>query len=271
MSQIHRLFRELRGLWPLLSWFDWALYLVNLVVALPACLRRRTLAPADSRMNRDIVCRVNGRDIVVPVGRIATLIAPFDSTPTFGGLREMYASNVYLRAFRPGMAIDVALDLGANRGLFSLLAIKAHGARLAIGVEPLEGYDAVADLLRHVNGVAPAAMPRVVARAASSAGAGAVTVAELMARWNLEWIDLLKCDIEGGEFDVLLVDSGFLAKVGNIAMELHPEAGSCPDIVDALTRSGFTVLTTDQHGAPTGPRHPHYLYASRTGDLVLGA
>lgn len=36
----------------------------------------------------------------------------------------------------------------------------------------------------------------------------------------------------------------------------------------ALTRSGFHVLTTDQHRARTGPQCPHYLYASRTGDLV---
>ena len=93
-------------------------------------------------------------------------------------------------------------------------------------------------------------------------------MAELMKSHELGQIDYLKCDIEGGEFDVFLNGPDFLDKVGNIAMELHPHCGPVNEIVDLLQLKGFAVLVTDQFGRAVDGGLPHYLYASRIGDLL---
>ncbi|MDH3740627.1 MAG: FkbM family methyltransferase [Hyphomicrobiales bacterium] len=268
MNPLLRLASELGALYARQPISEFAGYLMCLAGAAPGIVRQRTLAPADARMQGTVTMRVNGQDLQIPLGRIAKLLEGHDDTPTFGGLREMYAANVYLRAFKPGFRIGTVVDLGANRGLFSLLAVKAYGARIAVGVEPSVCFSPVADLLRRANDVADHAMPREVAFAGSKGGAGSVSMAELMKSHELGQIDYLKCDIEGGEFDVFLNGPDFLDKVGNIAMELHPHCGPVNEIVDLLQLKGFAVLVTDQFGRAVDGGLPHYLYASRIGDLL---
>jgi len=49
----------------------------------------------------------------------------------------------------------------------------------------------------------------------------AVTLTELFDEHNLDWVDLLKIDIEGAERDVFMGDLAALDRVGAIAVELH--------------------------------------------------
>jgi hypothetical protein len=56
-------------------------------------------------------------------------------------------------------------------------------------------------------------------------------------------------------------------KVDNIAMEVHSEVGDPLDIVNALARNGFRVLTTDAELRPTQASKAKYIYASATGAL----
>ncbi|NNE22929.1 MAG: hypothetical protein HKN11_09995 [Rhizobiales bacterium] len=268
MNPFLRLASELAALYARQPFSEFAGYLLCLAQAAPGVVRQRTLAPADARMQGTATMRVNGQDLRIPLGQIAELLDGHDDTPTFGGLREMYASNVYLRAFKPGFRIGTVVDLGANRGLFSLLAVKAYGARIAVGVEPSVHFSPVADLLRRANDVADPAMPREEAFAGSKGGAGSVSMAELMKSHKLGQVDFLKCDIEGGEFDVFLNGPDFLDRVGNIAMELHPNCGPVQEIVDQLQLKGFAVRVTDQFGRAADGGPPHYLYASRIGDLI---
>ncbi len=93
------------------------------------------------------------------------------------------------------------------------------------------------------------------------------TMDELMRAHGLDCIDFLKCDIGGGEFEMILHDNGFLKRVANIAMELHPGAGEVARLVRALREGGFEIHVTDQFGRLSTLQGGAYLYASRVGAL----
>ncbi|SIT58140.1 Methyltransferase FkbM family [Mesorhizobium prunaredense] len=268
VGPITRLRSELSALFKVVPFTERLRYLASILRALPSVLGRRTLAPADALMRHDVKMYLNGQVVTIPVGDVSRLLAGKDYTPTFGGIREMYASNVYLRAFRPGIVLRNVVDLGGNRGLFSLLAVKAYGADLAVSVEPVPHFGPVLKRLAEANQIALTRLPREEKFASATAGDDRVTIPDLMERYGLKEIDFIKCDIEGGEFDVFAGDPAWLRKVRNIALEMHPAKGSCAKLIETLERAGYSVLPTDQFGARVGTDGPHYLYASRTGDLV---
>jgi FkbM family methyltransferase len=201
----------------------------------------------------------------------------------------MYCRNVYLRT---GLRIPDGgwvVDLGANAGLFTALAA-VDGARV-VAVEAQRGFaPEIARLLAH-NRIDPdrvhievalagsadpgAALVGVVVddarwHGASHAGPdrpGRVSVPELMSRYGIDRIGLLKLDIEGSEFSVLDPDggTGWLARVDQLAMELHPGFGDPARIGRLLAGHGFAVTVTDDLGTtrPAGSRTAAYLYATQ--------
>lgn len=154
--------------------------------------------------------------------------------------------------------------------MFSTVAKGVLGARLAVGVEPEPSYVAAAPLLYAANGIDPAAVPREVAFIAAQPGPGRVTVAEILARYAITRLSFVKCDIEGGEYDVLLHANDWLARVDHLAMELHGDAAGNVAIADALARAGLSVLPADQFGRRTAAEAAEYLYAARDPSALKG-
>jgi len=227
----------------------------------------RTLVPADRLMGSNVVMTVGGKRIVVPVGEITALIEARDPTPTFGAMREMYAGNVYLAPFESGFRARTVVDLWSIRGLVSILAAIALGAHTVVGVEPSTYYQPVLARLVEANGLESRGIHRVSAFVSSESGPGKVTIDEIMNRYGMDRIEFLKCDIEGGEFDVFLQNNAFLAKVDRLAMELHPKEGDVEALCRALSERGFRPKVTDQFGNDAPSKQGHYLYATRTGHV----
>ncbi len=267
MNPASRLARELGQLAHVLDATDFARYMCFLVLRSPSILASRTLVPADRMMTADVAMSVGGKRIVVPVGEITALIESQDRTPTFGAMREMYAGNVYLAPFESGFKARTVVDLGSNRGLFSILAAIVLGAETVVGVEPSTYYQPVLARLVEANGLESRGIHRISAFASSEPGPGKVTIDEIMKRFGMDRIEFLKCDIEGGEFDVFLRNNAFLDKVDRIAMELHPEEGDVAALRQALTESGFNSKVTDQFGNDAGSKEWNYLFASRVGGV----
>ncbi len=243
----------------------------------PEILRTRSLRSADAAWLG------SGARFHTPKGH--SVLLPGDLTP---GAREMYARNVYLRT---GIRIPVGgwvVDLGANTGLFTVLAA-IEGATV-VAVEAQEGFAPEIRRLLRINGIAEdqvmvetalissvhGHLPQrgVVAddirwRTASHAGMDRperLSVPELMARYRIERIGLLKMDIEGSEFSVLHEsdETSWLSRVDQLSMEVHPEHGDVAHLRRLLLRSGFHVLLTDDDGlTPTVTRPTAYLYACR--------
>ena len=234
-----------------------------LAVHLPECAKSRSLAPADR-----VWARTGGRFKIVGD---AVVSLPPDYTP---GAREMYCRNVY---FRTGLTMPTSgwvIDLGANRGLFSAWAATS-GAQV-IAVDAQQGFEPLIRALAQHNDVANrvhveiGVASGVVASgtsvgliaddrrwAAASHGAterpAEVSVPELMARYRIDQVSLLKVDIEGGEFALLSgnEDLSWLHRVDQIVLEVHRDYGDEAALIGRLQRAGFSVDLRDNHGQRT--------------------
>ncbi len=237
----------------------------------PSILKTGKLSPLDRAMSQDIDVTFHGRHLSIPVDAIDShLLSGTNDSFTFGTVREMFANDVYLRAFQPSLHCRCVLDLGCNRGMFSLIAAKVLEAELIIGVEPLAKYQKVHQLLSRENGI-PGALAKpywkmIGSTVAERLDSAFVSIATLIRENNLTVIDFAKIDIEGAESEVFS-EPGWLAITQNIAMELHPEFTDIRPVLEAIAHSGLQMRTTDQFGKPCDVKRAMFLYASRTGSL----
>jgi FkbM family methyltransferase len=200
----------------------------------------------------------------------------------------MYCRNVYLRTGLTMPTRGWVVDLGANRGLFSIWAA-VSGAQ-AVAVEAQQGFaPLIRELARH-NGVAERVHVEVaLASGASLSGAtvgviaddqrwssashGAptrpmdVSMPQLMSKYRIDRIGLLKIDIEGGEFAVLGAeeDLRWLEQVDQVALEIHHDFGEAPSLIDRLRSHGFAIDLCDNDGDYVTPasNQLNYVYCER--------
>lgn len=252
-------------------------YASALALGLPRVVQARTLRPADEAMADRVWHLGIGPRGVALEGR------------WFGGAREIFGRAVYTPdpafAIRPGERV---VDLGANVGLFTLMAA-AHGATV-LAVEAQSGF---VPEIRHnleMNGLADRVC---IATALVGAGRGVFATPEavlagshghevppvvaleaLLDAHGFARVDLLKVDIEGSEFALFADgDLPWLARVRRIAMEVHPPHGDVSDLVAILRAHGFEVRVTDARGR-AGVRpdaRGGYVYAWRAGVGAAGA
>ena len=98
---------------------DAARWLTSLATHVPACARSGSLRSADLAWGR------NGARFRTSTGAVISLPAAYTA-----GAREMYCRNVYLRTGLTMPATGWVIDLGANRGLFSVWAAVTGAQRL---------------------------------------------------------------------------------------------------------------------------------------------
>jgi FkbM family methyltransferase len=254
-------------------------WVTALVTHLPECTRHRSLRPADQVWERA------GAQFRTSTGALVSLPAAY--TP---GAREMYCRNVYLRTGLTMPSAGWVIDLGANRGLFSVWAALT-GARV-IAVEAQQGFAPEIHGLAAHNGVGDlVSVETAVAGGAAVSGSTVgliadddlwaaashgtsdrpadVSIPDLMSAYGLPRIDLLKMDIEGGEFAVLAAgeDLGWLRKVRQIALEVHTAAGNVPAMIQRLLDHGFIVDLRDNDGnqVAVSSKTVNYAYCFRSG------
>ena len=242
-------------------------FLARLAAHAGTVVRARSLAVVDEAMG--------ARTRVFRAGDVSLRVRG-----AFGGAREIYGRNVYEAV--PGFDVrkgDVVVDLGANVGLFTILAA-CRGARV-LAVEAQSRF--VDEIQRHaqLNGCADRVSVEV---ALLGAGTGffadparlrggshygtpppPLTRAELLGRHRIERVDLLKVDVEGAEFGIFAGDRGWLACVGRIVMEVHCEFGDPGLLARRLIYDGFAVTFVDNRGVvvPGITEGSGYLFALR--------
>jgi FkbM family methyltransferase len=235
------------GPWIAIRWL-WCI-----LVTLPECLKIRNLQPADRLMG-------NGPFTVSRKGARAKLTGQ----QVFSGIREIWVRDVYLKGdylkISPGALV---IDLGANLGNFTNLALAQHGDVRVIAVEPsLPLSDSIRESLR-VNGWSNRASVKraflgaktevqmAVAEDPAYRDAEYVSESAFLAEFNIQHIDFLKCDIEGSEFFLLHPESKLLSLTRNLAIEVHPTGGSVAHFLDFIRSSGFEIgsVVNDGTGA----------------------
>jgi FkbM family methyltransferase len=229
------------------------LWLWSIVRTFGECRRVRNLQPADRRMG-------DGPFRVHRAGARAVLTG----TQVFSGIREIWVRDVYLKddylKIPPGACV---VDLGANLGNFTSLALAQHPDVRVVAVEPsrtlfdslerslrLNGWSHRASVLRAFIGVETRVQVAVQSDE-NYRDVKYVTEADFIAQHDLRRIDFLKCDIEGSEFFLLNPDSRLLSMTEHLAIEIHPTGGSVSEFLKALHDNGFAVgsVVNDAGGA----------------------
>lgn len=248
-------------------------WVASLVTHLPECAKSRSLSPAD----RTWEC--TGARFRTPGGAVVSLPAAYTA-----GAREMYCRNVYLRTGLTMPTQGWVVDLGANRGLFSVWAA-VSGAQVT-AVEAQQGFAPLIRALAKHNGVTERvhveiAMASGVTAAGASVGVmaddgrwsttshgaptrpAAVSMPQLMSAYRIDRIGLLKMDIEGGEFAVLAADEdlGWLQQVDQLVLEVHGDFGDAAALIDRLLSLGFAIELRDNDGSRVADTSDHLDYA----------
>jgi len=239
-------------------------YLAKFALCLPEVLRTRSfLAVARAMGSGPIRVRFGRRRFTIDCRRTDELIR--DGTFSFGIIRELVIRNCYLRHRIASVADSAAtvLDLGANRGVFSVMM--AASAKRVIAVEALPEFVEAINVNMRANGFTNYAIEN------SFIGEGGdledvkqatISMTQLLEKYDLDTIDLVKMDIEGSEY-ALFREAHWLDRVGAICMEVHPEWGDVQEILDELTRHGFSFDVTDHTFQPSAPRKAEFIYALR--------
>ena len=194
--------------------------------------------------------------------------------------------------------LRTVIDLGANAGFFSCTVLGR--AERVIAVEAVdENYRHAVENIRR-NGGARDDIFRLAMSGTSgrgikiqhdernsgghfvvdheSAPAGpieiveSITLSDLMRRTNCHSVDLLKCDIEGSEYDVFLnTPVNDLRKIRQLVMEVHLSPCHPPrllrQMIEHFESAGFVVTLSED--IPDGPIQQNLiLTALRTNDAM---
>ena len=154
------------------------------------------------------------------------ILAAHRDSPSFGTVREIFARDCYLKHLRLKGPLRAVLDLGANRGMISLLALVHLGAGVVVGVEPNPMYESVFQLLVEANHCAIRRTVRYTKLIGNPSaelrdGDRSVSIPTIIREQSIDRFSLVKVDIEGGEKD-LFAEPDWLRSVDNLTMELHP-------------------------------------------------
>lgn len=221
-------------------------YLLNFICNLRSILRAGDFKPLDRAMGtRAIKARMNGSDFTIDCPYTDKHIN--DGTFTFGIIRELYIRNCYLR-FGVSQAARNArtiLDLGANRGVFSIMMASRAERVISVEFNPL-----FRDVIAHnmaFNGFTNYEIETAFVGEGGKSDedkSSRISIPELLEKHRLESVDLVKMDIEGSEFAVFR-SPGWLTRISAFCMEVHPEYGDPQEILTTLERYGFETAVTD--------------------------
>lgn len=239
LSKIYYDFKRLRnvcGSWVAIRW------LLVILIKIPQILKSRNLFAADQLMGS------GPYQITFKSGVEFQIQGP----GVISSIREMYCRDVYLGNGEISINEDsIVLDLGANIGSFGLLALAHNKNVKVISVEPskilnmyqvknLELNKGYSDRIKIINtfvgknydlSIDPREYSEIT-----------MTEQDLISELEIKHINFLKCDIEGGEFELFSGNSKLLQISDQIGMEIHSFAGDPNTLISNIKFHGFNVI-----------------------------
>lgn len=122
-------------------------------------------------------------------------------------------------------------------------------------------------------------LERLVSRAASTVSVPCTTLEQFCHEHGVEWIDLLKIDTEGSEWDVLQGAGGMLGKIGVIQFEYggtYQDSGvRLEQVYNLLCKAGYSIARLIPGGELSiehwSPELENYQYSNYVARLVYNA
>ncbi len=189
--------------------------------------------------------------------------------------RELFGNNEYLRAFKKNIPRNVVFDVGSNRGFFVPLAAKLLKSKRIICIEPQEGLQPVRHAIAKANDIPLSSLKEYHKFCSSNDTYTTISINRIMRDNQIDQIDFMKMDIEGGEADIFSGNLEWLDRCKNITMEIHYALADVGFIPSLLRSRGFKCVLTDLRGRPISeentrflPRGCAYLYASADRSLI---
>ncbi len=248
LSKLSKLLGDFRGLARVCGLGTALRWLSLVLMHFPAVVRRGDLQPADAALG------VGPFAVRLPQYGAAFNIA---GAGAISGIREMYVRDTYLRngALRVNDG-DTVVDLGANMGNFTNLALACGSNVRVIAVEPSAGLNEAfrvsvglnrghAERVKLIRAFVGRRSEKIAAAVQSDRNYSDVpwiSEDQLIEMGKLSKIDFLKCDIEGGEFGLLDRNSKLLAMTRSLAIEIHAFEGNVNGFIDDLRTCGFSVV-----------------------------
>ena len=251
---LSKLPRMLKGIWAVFrvldfkSFFQFALLIF---FNIRSVFRDKNLGvPSKKMWGRPCRFRVFGKEILLD-GKY------------LGYASEIYARKVYFAL--PNFRLkdgDMVVDLGADGGVFSILAAKFASRVIAVeaqkdSISELKRNAELNNCLDRINVILVVVGPRsgVVKDNPQFRDISVLEMRKLIG--DFKKVDFLKIDIEGSEFDLFSKKEDWFSKVHYIAMEVHNSilsddvvipGGDIQGIVENLEGAGFDVKLMDIDG-----------------------
>lgn len=221
-------------------------WLLAIVLHFPQCRRSGNLQPADAALG-------SGPFRV----KLRNSRAILSGEQVLTGIREIWVRDPYLGDFLTIPQNATVVDLGANMGAFTTLAL-GHGRGVkvfAVEADPNECIrlratlqandpDSRATVVNAFVGGTTAFQSDLKTTDRASA-IPTITEQEILSRVGGGPVHFLKCDIEGSEFALLADPGPLFAATLQFAAELHPDSGDVGAAIDQLKKMGFEIRRVD--------------------------
>ena len=218
-------------------------WLFMVIIHFNQCMKTKNLQPADRALG------------IGPYRvRRGNAIATLKCNNVISAIREIWVRDVYLKNdFVKIPDKGLVIDLGANAGNFSVLALSHNNNIRLIAVEPnkelnkifweqidLNGWRDRVVLNRYFIGTMSATQ-KMMLNDINTQDAEFISAEEFIKLNNIQRIDFLKCDIEGSEFGLIENNAPLLRITEQLAIEIHDSAGDRNHFLSKLKELGFTI------------------------------
>jgi len=242
MKFINQILSDYKGIVNVCGFAAAMKWLLFIFLTLPQCIKHKNLQPADKLFGvGPVAVKSKNGKVNLSGGQI------------FSSIREIWVRNVYLKDnFIKIPDEGVVVDLGANVGAFTMLALANSKTGKVISVEPNAEFNKL--LLRQVTNNnfndrvilqryfigSVSTTQKEMLKAPDSKDAQFITQKEFIELNKLSRIDFLKCDIEGGEFD-FINDTSLLQITNQLAIEIHDSTGDRNEFIKKLKELNFQI------------------------------
>ena len=205
-----------------LGTLNYIILLINSILKIKKIIQQKKLIPIDNTFKK-ISLKFNSNSFFINIEKLNYLC---QETDTFGLIREIFFRNVYLKNLNHAhFKKFVCIDLGSNRGIFSVIASKTF--KFVICVDYQKKYDkCIHEIMSSNNQTNYEIINGVIGNLEFPELSNKPVLDQRMVNLNELIINktngekiFLKIDIEGGEFK--LFDEIDLKLVDIIVMEIH--------------------------------------------------